>query len=36
VLSGTPTRPGRYRVTFEATDALKVTAVKTLVIDVLE
>jgi len=26
----------RYRVTFEATDALKVTAVKTLVIDVLE
>lgn len=35
VLSGTPTRPGRYRVTFEATDALKVTALKTLVIDVL-
>jgi hypothetical protein len=35
VLSGTPTRPGRYRVTFEATDALKVKAVKTLVIEVL-
>ncbi|MGH3135687.1 MAG: Ig domain-containing protein [Gaiellaceae bacterium] len=35
VLSGTPTRPGRYRVTFEATDGLKVKAVKTLVIEVL-
>jgi hypothetical protein len=35
VLSGTPTRPGRYRVTFEATDGLKVTASKTLVIEVL-
>ncbi|MGH7340405.1 MAG: Ig domain-containing protein, partial [Candidatus Rokuibacteriota bacterium] len=35
LLSGTPTRPGRYRVTFEATDALKVTASKTLVIEVL-
>jgi len=35
VLSGTPTRPGRYRVTFEATDALKVTSTKTLVINVL-
>lgn len=35
VLSGTPTRPGRYRVIFEATDALKVKALKTLVIDVL-
>ena len=35
VLSGTPTRPGRYRVTFEATDALKVKALKTLVIEVL-
>ena len=35
VLSGTPARPGRYRVTFEATDALKVTASKTLVIEVL-
>jgi hypothetical protein len=34
-LSGTPTRPGRYRVTFEATDALKVTASKTLVVEVL-
>jgi hypothetical protein len=35
LLSGTPTRPGRYRVTFEATDALKVTSAKTLVITVL-
>jgi hypothetical protein len=35
LLSGTPTRPGRYRVTFEATDALKVKALKTLVIEVL-
>ena len=35
ILSGTPTRPGRYRVTFEATDALKVKATKTLVIEVL-
>jgi hypothetical protein len=35
VLSGTPARPGRYRVIFEATDALKVTASKTLVIEVL-
>jgi hypothetical protein len=35
VLSGTPTRPGRYRVTFQATDALKVTSTKTLVINVL-
>jgi len=35
VLSGTPTKPGRYRVTFEATDALKVKALKTLVIEVL-
>ncbi len=35
VLSGTPTRPGRYRVTFEATDALRVTSTKTLVINVL-
>ena len=35
VLSGTPARPGRYRVTFEATDALKVTASKTLVVEVL-
>lgn len=34
-LSGTPTRPGRYRVTFEATDTLKVTSTKTLVIDVV-
>ena len=29
-LLGIPTRPGRYRVTFEATDALGVTAKKTL------
>ena len=35
LLSGTPTRPGRYRVRFEATDALKVKALKTLVIEVL-
>ncbi len=35
LLSGTPTRPGRYRVTFEATDALKVTSKKTLLIEVL-
>lgn len=34
LLSGTPTRPGRYRVTFEATDALKVTSKKTLRIEV--
>ena len=30
LLSGIPTRPGRFRVTFEATDALGVTAKKTL------
>ena len=35
LLSGTPTKPGRYRVTFESTDALKVMATKTLVIEVL-
>ena len=35
LLSGTPTRPGRYRVTFEAADALKVTSKKTLLIEVL-
>jgi hypothetical protein len=35
VLSGTPTKPGRYRVTVEATDALKVKAVKKLVVEVL-
>ena len=29
---GIPTRPGRYRVTFEATDALGVKATKTLAI----
>ena len=34
-LFGIPTRPGRYRVTFEATDALGVTAKKTLSIVVL-
>ncbi len=31
-LSGIPTRPGRYRVTFEATDSLGVTTTKTLAI----
>ena len=35
LLSGTPTRPGRYRVTLEATDALKVTSKTTLLIEVL-
>jgi hypothetical protein len=30
VLAGTPTKPGSYRVTFEAKDALKVVARKTL------
>jgi large repetitive protein len=35
VLSGAPTKPGRYRVTFEVMDALKVTSTKTLVINVL-
>jgi hypothetical protein len=34
-LSGTPTRRGSYRVTFQATDALRATATRTLVIDVL-
>ena len=34
-LFGIPTRPGRYRVTFEATDALDVTATKTLSIFVV-
>lgn len=34
-LLGIPTRPGRYRVTFEATDALGVTANKTLSIFVV-
>ena len=32
LLFGIPTRPGRYRVTFEATDALGVTAKKTLAV----
>ncbi len=32
LLFGIPTRPGRFRVTFEATDALGVTAKKTLAI----
>jgi large repetitive protein len=36
VLYGIPTRPGRYRVTFEATDALGVKATKTLSIFVLK
>jgi hypothetical protein len=35
LLSGTPTKAGRYRVTFQVTDALKVVALKTLRIDVL-
>jgi len=30
VLSGTPTRPGTYRITFDAVDALKVHSTKTL------
>ena len=32
LLFGIPTRPGRFRVTFEATDALGVTAKKTLAV----
>jgi hypothetical protein len=35
LLSGTPTKAGRYRVRFQVTDALKVVALKTLRIDVL-
>ena len=35
LLSGTPTRAGRYRVTIQVTDGLKVVALKTLRIDVL-
>jgi hypothetical protein len=35
LLSGTPTKAGRYRVTFQVTDGLKVVAKKTLRIDVL-
>lgn len=35
VLSGTPTRPGRYRLVFEATDTLNVRSTRTLVVDVL-
>jgi Putative Ig domain len=31
-LAGTPRTPGRYRVTFEATDALGVVSKKTLTI----
>jgi large repetitive protein len=34
ILSGIPKRPGRYRVAFEATDVLGITAAKTLRIDV--
>ncbi len=34
-LRGTPTRAGRYRVTFQATDALGATATRTLVIRIL-
>ena len=36
VLSGTPTKAGRYRLTFQITDGLKVVAVKTLRLDVLD
>ena len=36
VLSGTPTKAGRYRVTFQVTDGLKVVAKKTLRIDILD
>ena len=35
LLSGTPTRPGRYSVIFEASDGLEVTAKKTLLIEIL-
>jgi len=35
VLSGTPTKAGKYRVVFEAVDALKVTSTRTLVINVI-
>lgn len=35
VLSGTPLKPGRYRITAEATDALKVKSTKTFTIVVL-
>ena len=35
MLFGIPTRPGRFRVTFEATDALGVKATKTLAIVVI-
>jgi len=35
LLSGTPTKAGRYRLTFQVTDGLKVIAKKTLRIDVL-
>ncbi len=36
LLSGTPKKAGRYRVTFEVRDGLKVVALKTLRIDVLD
>jgi large repetitive protein len=36
VLSGTPTKAGRYRLTFQITDGLKVVAVKTLRLDILD
>jgi Putative Ig domain len=35
LVSGTPTKAGRYRLTFQVTDGLKVVATKTLRIDVL-
>ena len=36
ILSGTPTKAGRYRVTFQVTDGLKVVAKKTLRIDIVD
>ena len=36
VLSGTPTKPGAYRLSFQITDGLKVVAVKTLRLTVLD
>jgi hypothetical protein len=36
VLSGTPTKAGSYRLTFQITDGLKVVAVKTLRLTVLD
>jgi hypothetical protein len=36
LLSGTPTKPGAYRLTFQITDGLKVVAVKTLRLTVVD